>query len=278
MLGKHFEHEQEALEVLEQIGEHFPGGFFIYQADEKEQLLYANNFVFDIFGCESLDSFKALTGFTFRGMVHPEDYESISKSIVRQLGERDDESDHVEYRIIRRDGSVRWIDDYGHMVKSETYGSLFYVFISDITDKKMMAEHDRAARSAVIEGLSRAYSSVWLVDDLETGHFEIYRINGREDERFLISARKALGDMDYRQIMLEYAQNRVDPVDRGRFIHDVELSQVIRNTMERPIYSVGYIKQTEEGTQRYCRIEFASICLSATRKGPKLLPAEMSKK
>lgn len=267
MLGKHFEHEQEALEVLEQIGEHFPGGFFIYQADEKEQLLYANNFVFDIFGCESLDSFKALTGFTFRGMVHPEDYESISKSIVRQLGERDDESDHVEYRIIRRDGSVRWIDDYGHMVKSETYGSLFYVFISDITDKKMMAEHDRAARSAVIEGLSRAYSSVWLVDDLETGHFEIYRINGREDERFLISARKALGDMDYRQIMLEYAQNRVDPVDRGRFIHDVELSQVIRNTMERPIYSVGYIKQTEEGTQRYCRIEFASICLSATRKG-----------
>ena len=69
MLGKHFEHEQEALEVLEQIGEHFPGGFFIYQADEKEQLLYANNFVFDIFGCESLDSFKALTGFTFRGMV-----------------------------------------------------------------------------------------------------------------------------------------------------------------------------------------------------------------
>ena len=59
MLGKHFEHEQEALEVLEQIGEHFPGGFFIYQADEKEQLLYANNFVFDIFGCESLDSFKA---------------------------------------------------------------------------------------------------------------------------------------------------------------------------------------------------------------------------
>ena len=77
MLGKHFEHEQEALEVLEQIGEHFPGGFFIYQADEKEQLLYANHFVFDIFGCESLDSFKALTGFTFRGMVHPEDYKSI---------------------------------------------------------------------------------------------------------------------------------------------------------------------------------------------------------
>lgn len=51
-----------------------PGGFFIYQANEDEKLLCANKAVCDIFGCDDLDDLKAFTGFTFRGMVHPDDY------------------------------------------------------------------------------------------------------------------------------------------------------------------------------------------------------------
>ena len=60
---------------IEWIGEQIPGGFFIYRADESTEILYANGAVFKIFGCADLDEFKGLTGFTFRGMVHPDDYE-----------------------------------------------------------------------------------------------------------------------------------------------------------------------------------------------------------
>lgn len=96
--------------------------------------MYSNQKLIEIYGCDNLDEFKALTGFTFIGMVHPEDFESITNSIVTQsknLGE-----DYVEYRIIRKDGSIRCLDDYGKLVYGEEYGNLFYVFVSDITDYK----------------------------------------------------------------------------------------------------------------------------------------------
>jgi len=50
--------------------------------------------------------------------------------------------DYLEYRIIRKDGAVRWVDDYGHYTETEAYGGIIYVFISDITDKRERMEED----------------------------------------------------------------------------------------------------------------------------------------
>ena len=46
MFGKHFELNEETIHVIEDIGRHMPGGFFIYQAEGNEELLYANHTVF----------------------------------------------------------------------------------------------------------------------------------------------------------------------------------------------------------------------------------------
>ena len=54
------------LPILENITDKMPGGFFIYRADEKEELLYVNDVMLEIFGCETLDEFKILTGNTFQ--------------------------------------------------------------------------------------------------------------------------------------------------------------------------------------------------------------------
>lgn len=133
MKGRKFELNEDTLSVIEEIGGHMPGGFFIYRAEEPEKLIYANKAVFDIYGCSSLEEFKELTGYTFRGMVHPEDYERISVSIIHQINTSDDQMDYAEYRIIRRDGSIRWVDDYGHYAQTNAYGGIYVVFISDIT-------------------------------------------------------------------------------------------------------------------------------------------------
>ncbi|MBQ1547763.1 MAG: response regulator, partial [Lachnospiraceae bacterium] len=143
MFGEHFDLNEDTLRVVEEIGKHMPGGFFIYLAEKPETLLYANHTVFEIFGCKDIEEFKEYTGFTFKGMLHPDDYASISKSIVEQIDENDDNMDAVEYRIIRKDGEVRWVDDYGHYAKTGKYGGIYYVFISDITEKKERIEADR---------------------------------------------------------------------------------------------------------------------------------------
>ena len=54
MRGRNFELNEDTLSIIEEIGGHMPGGFFIYKADEPEELIYANKAVFDIYGCDSL--------------------------------------------------------------------------------------------------------------------------------------------------------------------------------------------------------------------------------
>ena len=109
--------DANTLSTIEPILERMPGGFFIYHADGNEELLYLNSAVLRIFGCQTDEEFRELTGFTFRGMVHPDDIEEIENSIRNQIASSIYDFDYVEYRIVQKDGSIRWIADYGHNIR-----------------------------------------------------------------------------------------------------------------------------------------------------------------
>jgi len=134
--------DEDTLPIVKQMTEGMPGGFFIYHADGNEELIYINSAVLRIFGCETEEEFVELTGFTFRGMVYPEDLEEIENSIAQQIENSIYDLDYVEYRIVQKDGSIRWIEDYGHFMHTKVYGDIFYVFIEDATErlKKRMTE------------------------------------------------------------------------------------------------------------------------------------------
>ena len=138
---------KEKMSVLEWLAEQMPGGFFIYRADESTELLYVNQSTCDIFGCENVAEFRTLTGNTFKGMVHPDDYDKIQDSIDNQIAEESNSrhNDYVIYRIIRKDGQVRWVDDYGHFATVPGYGEVYYVFIGDITDTRVAKEEKERA-------------------------------------------------------------------------------------------------------------------------------------
>lgn len=78
MFGKSFELNEQTLSLVEEIGSNMSGGFFIYKSAQPEELIYANRACMSIFGCNNLDDFKKLTGFTFKGMIHREDYDRVS--------------------------------------------------------------------------------------------------------------------------------------------------------------------------------------------------------
>ena len=127
--------DEQTLPIIEQISEGMPGGFFIYHADGDEELIHINGTMLRIFGCDTLEEFKELTGYTFKGIVHPSDLGRVEESIKTQIARGGNELDYVEYRIVRRDGTVRWVEDYGHFVRTQAYGDLFYVFIEDATER-----------------------------------------------------------------------------------------------------------------------------------------------
>ena len=122
--------------------ENMSNGFFIYLADGEEKILYANPPVVHLFGCRTSTEFKELTGNTFTGFVHPEDIKRVEWEIKSQIEETDRNMDYVRYRIIRKDGEVRWIDDVGHLETSEFIDGprMFYVYIMDVTDSITEAE------------------------------------------------------------------------------------------------------------------------------------------
>ncbi len=140
---------REGMSAAEWLAEQMPGGFFIYRADDNMELLYVNQSTCEIYGCETVEEFRELTGNTFKGMVHPEDYDAIQDSIDAQIAHPSNRRniDYVVYRIIRKDGSVRWVDDYGHFATLPGYGEVYYVFIEDITDNRIAEAEKEKARN-----------------------------------------------------------------------------------------------------------------------------------
>ena len=133
--------------AIEWLAEQMPGGFFIYSADESQQIIYVNQAACRIFGCETEEEFRELTHDTFEGMVYPEDYEKIQSSIDEQIGDGDNlNMDFVVYRIVRKDGSVRWVEDYGHFASFPGVGDVYYVFIADVTEKYVAQEEKERSR------------------------------------------------------------------------------------------------------------------------------------
>ena len=106
-----------------------PGGFLIYADDESEKILSINEMLLDIFECKTVEEFVELTGGSFRGIVHPEDYPEVSRSIAAQVRESSTNLDFVKYRIITKNGKIKYVHDYGRLVNNDSDVDLFYVFI-----------------------------------------------------------------------------------------------------------------------------------------------------
>lgn len=109
-----------------------PGGFFAYMAKQPEKLIFANDLCCSIWGCKNYEEFNELVGGSFKGIVHPDDYERAEREIWQQIDNGDTGLDQVKYRIIRKDGTVSNIADYGRLIRDDEMGDIFYVFVAEI--------------------------------------------------------------------------------------------------------------------------------------------------
>ena len=263
---------------IKRFTDEMPGGFFIYR-DEDGEILYANHALFQIYGCENEAEFRELTGGTFQGMVHPEDLEEVEKSICEQIAQNSFDLDYVEYRIIRKDGTVCWAEDFGHFIRTEGLGGVFYVFLADATEHHRRRAAERAAlveeklqeqaeqsleffeqmndelvrRLELIEGLSADYESVFHAD-LEADVIQPYRISGREGFQFGrdLQVRPFSGFAD------EYTDRWIYPEDRERFRQEVDPAY-IRGALEKhKSYHINY-RVLRQGEPEYVQAFIVNV-------------------
>ncbi len=160
-----------SLEALSTFMDRFPGGLFRYRNDDVGKLDFISGGLLELFGCADLDSFKELTGGTFKGLVHPDDYERVQESIAEQIDGGD--ADRVQYRIIRSDGDIRWVDDRGRLVVDSDGVEWFYVTLLDITDRVLEhAELERANQR--LEILTALSNDVVFDIECKTGKTNVY--------------------------------------------------------------------------------------------------------
>lgn len=254
---------QSALQI-KQVTDQMPGGFFIYRAEGEEELLYANQALARLFGCDTVEEFRRLTGNTFRGIVHPEDLESVEDSIREQIAASQYDLDYVEYRIVQKDGAVRWVEDYGHFVRDEAGQGLFYVFVADATEKRQKQVEERAAaletanrelrrRLNIIEGFRSEYESIFYVD-LDEGLAVPYQASGRVQA--IIPAGEGCR---YGELIHDYVERCVHPEDRELLLRATAPETLRQRLAEARASHVNYRVVDSKGKTAYLQLRMAAV-------------------
>ena len=129
-----------------QVPKGLPCGQFVYCAEGDQNILYADDNVVRLFGCESYEEFIDYVGNSFRNMVHPDDLENAEKAINTQTLESGNRHDYLRYRIITKQGAVRYVEDFGHIVFDENEHGYYYVFIIEVAQEEYSNEGRRGRR------------------------------------------------------------------------------------------------------------------------------------
>jgi PAS domain S-box-containing protein len=149
---------QQALQASEerfrQLAHHIHEVFWMSDAD-RTQFIYVSPAYEEIWGqtCESLYTSPQ----KWIKAIHPDDRQRVSEALVRQSGGDYDEI----YRIVRPDGSLRWIQDRAFPIRDEN-GRIYRVagIADDITKRKQawdaLGESEarkRAIMQAALDGI-----------------------------------------------------------------------------------------------------------------------------
>ena len=181
--------------------------------------------------------------------MHPEDYPEVSASINQQIAVSDENLDYTEYRIIRRDGAVRWVDDYGHFAQSEAYGGLYYVFMSDITERLQQQKNEQ---NSMIIALSADYRSVYYVN-LDQDDAVCYL----EDRRFEEAPFTGM-HFPYLQDFTGFAYKHVAESYRDGFLQFIQPDNIRKELLKYPVISYRFL-EIEGDKERYSMLKMAGV-------------------
>lgn len=243
----------EAVQQVKKFIDDIPGGFFVYHAEGDERLIFANKAMLKIFRCDTMDELRELTGNSFKGIVYPEDLEAVEQSIKEQIAASQDDLDYVEYRIIAKDGSVRWVEDYGHFLRRENIGNIFYVFITDATEKINKRKQEHLQRLEVIEGLSVNYDSILYID-LKKDKVYPYRLS----ERLIPHFTKKLQEREYLNFVEDYVKTCVHPEDKQNIAEKLAPEYIVTALAENKTYYIN-LRCIQNGETQYLQLRLVNV-------------------
>jgi len=254
---------EDALHTITRLAEGLPGGFFIYRADEGKELLFFNSFMVSLYGCTDTEDFISFTGNSFKGLVHPDDYANIENEIAEQI-KNNNNLDYATYRIIRKDGSIGYVDDYGRFLNTEAFGDVFYVFVQDSTKRFEKRQREEEYKQELISQMM--------------GGESLYSVNIKNDTFTVLYRSQYLEEnyktnVAYSKEIKEYIERDVYEADRKKFTLVTSLSSIRERVNKELDYSEEY-RDTSTGVPRWYQIRFVRTSSSEILLGFKNIDNE----
>src|SRR5207302_907816 len=78
--------------------------------------------------------------------IYPEDHDRVMSAIDSAIASHGEYS--IEYRIVRADGEVRWLQDRGRIVCDDNCARYATGAVMDVTARRQLADHERALSDA----------------------------------------------------------------------------------------------------------------------------------
>lgn len=178
---------RESEELFKSLVSDIPGVFFRCKFDPRWTMLYVSPEIKTFSGYEPED-FIDNRRHAFESIIHRQDSANVFQVVRDAIAENRPWA--VDYRIIHRDGSVRWVHETGRAVVF-AQGSSRYMyldgFILDVTERRRMQEEisrNRAFLETLVDSLP---IPVYCVDDRER-----YILTNRAFEDFFGSHKEEL--------------------------------------------------------------------------------------
>ncbi len=123
--------------VCDNLVEHAVQGFLIFQ---NQRFVFANPAMETITGYR-VDELLAMSAADIQALIHPEDREWVWHNI-QQRARGEPAPTHYQYRLLYRDGSVRWVEKFVVVMQHEGQPAS-HVSLVDITEQKQMVDQLR---------------------------------------------------------------------------------------------------------------------------------------
>lgn len=229
-------------ERFRQIAESIHHVFWAVDLVPEERITYVSPAVGEIWGRPPAEFYA--THRLWMKCIHPEDQPRVAQVFGHWLADPNHRRYDVEYRVVRPDGTVRWIHDQGRLVSDEAGRPVRVTGIAeDITERKSA---DRALRESEerFRQIAESINHVFWVVELEPQEHVAYvspafdAIWGRPAAELLANGRlwlDCIHEEDRTAVQHAFERWLTDPASHG---YDVEFRIV------RPDGDIRWIRDT----------------------------------
>lgn len=125
---------QQQNQQIDLMSSRLPGGMAICSCNTPYKTEWISDNLCKMLGYATTQEYIEKTGNCCRGFIVEEDFKKADQYIQQHF--KTESFYNVEYRIIKKDGSLIWVSDLGKKVCDDHGVERLYCFISDITKRK----------------------------------------------------------------------------------------------------------------------------------------------